>query len=155
MSWTNEDGLLVRFNTERGAVRKDGTRVGKNEFELVYDLNDATTLGDTDTAAPPADEVFVPAGAIITEALFVVDTTFTGATAVLDIGLKQSDGTNIDDDGIDAAIAVADLTARSGHLSDGALIGDIMEFDSYVMFTYDTAAFTAGAGRLIVKYVID
>jgi len=27
-----------------------------------------------------------------------------------------------------------------------------MQYDSYPMATYDTAAFTAGAGRLIIKY---
>jgi len=152
MSWTNEDGLLVRFGTERGAVATDGA-TGAEEQVLIFEIADATALGDTDTAAEAGDRPYIPAGAIIRDALFVVDTAFTsGGSAVLDLGIKQADGTNVDDDGIDAAIAVASLTVRSGHESDGALIGTKMQYDSYPMATYDTAAFTAGAGRLIIKY---
>ena len=153
-TWTNEDGLLVRFPLDNGAtVRTDGVKASDTE-RLVMHITDATALGDTDTAAPVADEAFLPAGTIIKSALFVVDTAFTsGGSAVLDIGLKQAAGTNIDDDGIDAAIAVGSLTANAGIESDGALIGTKLANDSYVMFTYDTAAFTAGAGRLFIEYM--
>lgn len=152
MAWTNEDGLLVRFGTEKGAVRNDGVQhVVKEVF--IYNVADATALADTDTAAPTADEAYLPAGTIILNAYFVVDTAFTsGGSAVLDIGLKEADGTNIDDDGIDAAVAVASLTENAGIQSDGALVGTKLANDSYFMFTYDTAAFTAGAGRLVVEY---
>lgn len=153
MSWTNFDGLLVRYNNERSAVRMDGGEsVSKQVF--TYKVADATAITDTDTSAPAADEAYLPAGAIILSSRFVVDTTFTGATAVLDIGLKKADGTNIDDDGLDAAIAVASLTANAGITGDGALVGTKLAFDSYVMFGYDTAAFTAGAGRLIVEWTM-
>lgn len=152
MSWTNFDGLLVRFGTEKGAVRVDGVQHVEKEV-LVYKIADATALGNTDTAAPVADEAYLPAGSIILKALFVVDTAFTsGGSAVLDLGLKQAAGTNIDDDGLDAAIAVASLTANAGINGDGALVGTKLANDSYIMATYDTAAFTAGAGRLIVEY---
>ena len=153
-TWTNEDGLLVRFPLDNGAtVRTDGVKYSDTE-RLVMHITDATSLGDTDTAAPVADEAYLPAGTIIKSALFVVDTAFTsGGSAVLDIGLKQSTGTNIDDDGIDAAVAVASLTANAGIESDGALVGTKLANDSYVMFTYDTAAFTAGAGRLFIEYM--
>lgn len=155
MSWTNEDGLQVRFDTEKAAVRVDGSTT-VDERSLWIDLPDASLVANTDTAAPTnLDEAFIPAGAYIVEAAFYVDTAFAGATAVLDIGLKQADGTNIDDDGIDAAIAVASLTVRSGFDCDGALVPSKLQYDSYVMFTYDTAAFTAGAGRLVIKYVMD
>lgn len=153
-TWTNEDGLLVRFNTSRSDARTDGV-VGPNLQMIEVGLPDATALGDTDTAAALADAVFIPAGATILRAHFVVDTAFTsGGSAVLDIGLKQADGTNIDDDGVDAALAVAALTVRTGVACDGALVTDKMQYDSYVMFTYDTAAFTAGAGRLFIEYIV-
>lgn len=156
-TWTNEDGLLVRFDLSRGpAVRVDGTK-NAEDHRLVVNLPDATALATTDTAAAVADEAFIPAGAIITRAYFVVDTAFTsGGSATLDIGTKQADGTNIDDDGIDAAVAVAALAANAVIAADGALVpGRAVTHNSYIMFTYNTAAFTAGAGRLIVEYTID
>lgn len=150
----NEDGLVERYGISRAVVAPDGTTVAK-ERTLVFEVPDATALADTDTAAEYGDRPFIPAGAIIKDAIFVVDTAFTsGGSAVLDLGLKQADGTNIDDDGIDAAIAVASLTIRTGIISDGALVGDKMQYDSYPMVTYDTAAFTAGAGRLFITYIV-
>lgn len=155
MAWTNEDGLQVRFDLEKAAVRSDGVTSGKERF-LIVDIPDATAIADTDTAAPTnLDEAFIPAGAYVTEAWTFVDTAFTsGGSAVLDIGLKQADGTNIDDDGIDSH-AVAALTVRTGIAADGALVPTKMQYNSYVMLTRDTAAFTAGAGRVVIKYIVD
>lgn len=151
--WTNSDGLEVRFGLDRTTEQPSGRTAGE-EKTLVWTVADATTIADTDTAAVAGDEAFIPAGAIIKDAYFVVDTAFAGATAVLDIGLKQAAGTNIDDDGIDAAIAVTDIDAADDVIvCDGALIGTRMANDSYIMMTYDTAAFTAGAGKLVVKYI--
>src|SRR6056297_4020625 len=152
--WTNDDGLEVRFGLDRATTAPDG-RTSAEEKVFTYTVADATELGDTDTAAVAGDASFIPAGAILKDAIFYVDTAFTsGGSAVLDIGLKQADGTNIDDDGIDA-IAVAALTVRSGTACDGALLPSKMQYDSYVMFTRDTAAFTAGAGRVVIKYIVD
>ena len=157
MAWENEDGLDVKFGTERATVRIDGTKNAEDHRMVVY-LSDATALGTTDTAAvTEPTEAFIPAGAVITRAYFVVDTAFTsGGSATLDIGTKQKAGTNIDDDGIDAAVAVAALAANAVIDCDGALVpGRAVTYDSYIMWTYNTAAFTAGAGRLVVEYTID
>lgn len=152
MSWTNEDGLLVRYNLERSTVADDGVTADK---QFVMTVADATALADADTAAEAGDRPYLPAGATIESAYFQVDTAFTsGGAAVLDIGLKQADGTTIDDDGIDAAIAVAALTVRSVTASDGALVPSKLQYDSYPTITYDTAAFTAGAGKLVINYRI-
>lgn len=154
-TWTNNDGLKIGFGTldttndQAGEVHTKG--ISK---ELVKVLNDASTVADTDTAAVQGDEYPIPADAIIQRAYFVVDTAFAGATAVLDIGVKQKDGTNIDDDGIDSAIDVTSLTAGAVIECDGALVGaEVGANDAYIMFTYDTAAFTAGAGRLYIEYI--
>lgn len=152
-TWTNADGLEVKFSTTRAAVRTEGA-THSDETTLVYEIADATTLADTDTAAAAGDAPMIPAGALVKDAMFVVETAFTsGGSAVLDLGFKQADGTNIDDDGIDA-IAVASLTANSATVGDGALVPSRLANDSYVMATYDTAAFTAGKGKLIIKYVV-
>lgn len=156
MAWENADGLNVKFGTERATVRVDGTK-NAEDHRLVVLLADATAVATTDTAAvAEPTEAFIPSGAIITRAYFVVDTAFTsGGAATLDIGTKQKAGTNIDDDGIDAAVAVAALAANAVIDCDGALVPGQVTADSYIMFTYNTAAFTAGAGRLIVEYTID
>ncbi len=154
-TWTNEDGLLVRFPLDNGATEVGDGVTSAEEQVLVWKILDATTLGDTDTAAEAGDRPYIPAGAFLKEAVLVVDTAFTsGGAAVLDLGLKQAAGTNIDDDGIDAAVAVGALTANAGIVSDGALVGTKLANDSYVMATYDTAAFTAGAATLYIKYIV-
>lgn len=151
--WSNDDGLEVRFGLDRTTEQPSGN-TSAEEKVFVWKLGDASALGDTDTAAVAGDEAYIPSGAIIKDAYFVVDTQFAGATAVLDLGLKQAAGTNIDDDGIDAAVAVGTLTANAVVACDGALVGTRLANDSYIMATYDTAAFTAGAGKLVVKYVL-
>lgn len=154
MSWTNADGLTVLMHEEQGEVNNQGTSAVSHRKQAVFHIDDATTLGDTDTAAAGPTDAFIPAGAIITDAFLVVDTQFTsGGAAVLDLGFKQAAGTNIDDDGIDAAVAVAGLTADAVVVSDGALVGTRLANDSYFMATYDTAAFTAGAGKVVVEYI--
>jgi len=153
--WNNDDGLEVRFGLDRATTAPTGGTSAEEKIH-VFDIPDATELGDTDTAAVSGDAAVIPAGAIIKDAYLVVDTAFTsGGSAVLDLGLKEADGTNIDDDGIDAAIALTAIDADDDVIDcDGALVGTRLANDSYVMATYDTAAFTAGAAKLVVKYVV-
>ena len=154
-TWTNADGLKVLVHEAQGEINDTGSTIHSGRRQFIYNINDATELGDTDTAASGATDAFIPSGAVIINAFFVVDTAFTsGGSAVLDLGLKQADGTNIDDDGIDAAVAVASLTANAVITSDGADVGTRLTADAYPMATYDTAAFTAGAGRLVIEYFV-
>jgi len=153
--WNNDDGLEVRFGIDRSTSVPSGNTSAEEKVH-VFDIPDATALGDTDTAAVSGDAAFIPAGAIVKDAYLVVDTAFTsGGSAVLDLGFKEADGTNIDDDGIDAAIALGAIDADDDVITaDGALIGTRLANDSYVMATYDTAAYTAGAAKLVIKYVV-
>tara|TARA_R110002110_G_scaffold25998_5_gene96063 strand:+ start:874 stop:1092 length:219 start_codon:yes stop_codon:yes gene_type:complete len=62
----------------------------------------------------------------------------------------------IDADGIDAAIAKADLAANKAVACNGALVGGtatVGAADAYVGALYATAAFTAGAGKLVIEYI--
>ena len=146
--WTNADGLEVRFNLARTEVTDGGISLPREKV-FIYRISDATELGDTDTAAADGDAAFIPAGAIVKDAFFVVDTAFTsGGSATLDLGVKQADGSAIDPNGVDNAIAVASLTEDAVISNDGDLVGTRLANDSYPMATYNTAAFTAGAGTL-------
>jgi len=160
-TWTNEDGLEVRFGLSRSESINEGVTSGPATKTLIHKF-DYTDIANTDTAAPAADAPFIPADSIITRAYLYVTTAFAGSSAALDIGLKIADGTNTNDAGIDAAVAVTALDAVGDTiLCDGALVveptGDLtgvrFTADQYIMTTWDTAAFTAGAATLVVEYL--
>lgn len=154
MSYTNADGQYILTGSDQGAVKRNGSTAVGVRKTLVVEFNDLTTLADA-SWTPTANDAFIPSGAIILKSTLVVDTAATsGGLAVLDVGLYQADGTVIDDDGLDAAIAVASLTADTVVDGDGADVGTrVGANDAYVGATYDTAAFTAGAIKVIVEYV--
>lgn len=160
MAWTNEDGLIVRFGTEKAEVNKTGSTAENAHKTLVHKFTYAD-VADTDTAAVGPNDAFIPAGSVITRAALYVTTAFVGATAVLDVGLKVAAGTNTDDDGIlSTGIATIDAVGDVV-IGDGALVlqetGDLTAVrftaDQYVMTTYDTAAFTAGEATLVIEYL--
>lgn len=153
MSYTNADGLYVLTHGGQGEVINTGTNVNGVRKQLVLTVPDMTALTDA-TWTPSPNDAFIPAGAIITAAYTIVDTAATsGGSAVLDVGLYQADGTIIDDDGIDAAVAVAALTLNTVVAGDGADVGTkVGAANAYIGCTYDTAAFTAGAVTVVVEY---
>lgn len=156
MSWTNADGLTVLMHEEQGTVQTTGKTVVGIRKALVVDLDDATALVDTYSSAAGPNDAFIPANALIVSAHFVVDTAFTsGGAATLDIGLFNAAGTAIDADGIDADIALAALAADDAVVCDGILVGiaNVGAADAYVGFSYETAVFTAGSGKLVIEYV--
>ena len=162
MAWTNQDGVTIKFGDERGVAYTSGKNMSSAIKTLTHKFTYAD-IGNTDTAAVDvANTAAIPAGSVILRAYLYVTTAFAGATAVLDIGLKVAAGTNTDDDGIDAAVAVTALDAVGDFIvCDGALVADptgnltAVRFtaDQYIMTTYDTAAFTAGAATLVVEYL--
>ena len=92
----------------------------------------------------------------MTEVKFYVKTAFTsGGAATLDIGLYAKAGGAIDADGFIAAQAVAGLNANAVIVGAGALATNdaVGTSNAYIGMNYGTAAFTAGSGRLIVKYI--
>lgn len=156
MSYTNADGLYVLTDGGAGAAANNGVSAGNIKQTLVWDITDATAIG-TSAATPTANQAFIPANAVITNAWLVVDDAFTsGGAATLSIGLYQQDGTTIDADGIDATIAVATLAADAVVPADGALADGTQNVganDAYIGVLYATAAFTAGSAKLVVEYI--
>lgn len=150
MSYTNADGLYVLTNTDQGAVVEKGTALQNPEHFVKYrlDATDLIAAGGTDR------DPYIPAGAHITRAVLVVTTAFAGGTS-LTIGLAQKGGSVIDADGIDAAVAAADLAANKVVQCDGALVGAVATVGANNAYVYTTASgtFTAGAATLYIWYV--
>jgi hypothetical protein len=156
MSYTNADGLQVLTNGAAGVAANNGTAVSPKK-SLVINIADATELG-TSAATPDDQEAFIPAGSYITAASLIVTTAFTSAgSATLTIGAYQQDGTTVDADGIDATVALTALNATTKAVAcDGALVGgaaNVGANDVYIKSIYATAAFTAGAAKLVIEYI--
>lgn len=155
--WSNSDGLAVGFGTHdvvtsgSYAIQDDGATQKLYMKFRGEDLADAVSAtGDQIIQAPS-----IPNGATILSATLKVTEAFTSAgSAVLDIGLYNSAGTAVDDDGIDAAYAVASLTLGAEVACDGADINTVVATTGGVKVgaSYDTAAFTAGEAILEVEF---
>lgn len=155
MSYTNADGLQVLTNGAAGVAANNGTAVSPKK-SLVINIADATELGSS-AATPDDQEAFIPAGSYITAASLVVTTAFaSGGAATLTIGAYNQAGSAIDADGIDATIALAAVGADKAVACDGALVGGtatVGSADAYIKANYGTAAFTAGAAKLVIEYI--
>ena len=151
--YTNSDGLQQQYGTRKVLVgAKESAGVGVKK-QLILDFNGVDLADATPTIDRSAARL--PAGAYVISATLLVETLFEGATATLDIGtFKASDGTALDIDGFVAASAVAGLTAGADIAGAGAQIGTIIAEDTYVIATYNTAAFTAGKARCVIEYMM-
>jgi hypothetical protein len=163
MTWTNEDGLVVRFGTERSDSATSGQVAAIKEY-IVLDLPDATALPLVGAIAAPAEDApRIPASSVITNAWMVATTDFTsGGAATMDIGLMDAAGSVIDIDGIAVDIALATLVDGAGvgvtacagaYVANAGGAGQLVDADAWPVITYVAAAYTAGAGKLIVEYV--
>lgn len=153
-TWTNADGLYIKYGVDEskqalgGHVNQDG---GVHTLEFVITAADFNALTNTILG----DGVFIPGNAFIISSNFSVEQAFTGATATVDFGLvRKNRTTEIDFDGLDAAIAVAALSARASINGDGALIGTRLSQPALVTARNNTADLTAGRGVLTITYRI-
>jgi hypothetical protein len=157
MSYNNADGLRVLTNNDQGAAVDAGNTAVSEVKTLVIDIADATTIGSS-AATPVANDPVIPANSYITGAHLLVTTAFTsGGAATLTIGAYDSAGSAIDADGIDAAVALTAINATTKAVAcDGALVGGAVmtgASDAYIKPNYGTAAFTAGAAKLVITYI--
>ena len=158
-TWTNDDGLLVRFGLSNADIQREGlsnVRGVNNEIVAEIVAEDLPAVGTSDFINHGEPSVAIPAGAVIVKATLIVSEAFAGATATLNIGTAKKDGTAIDADGIDAAIAVTDLSAGTVIECDGAQIGSIPSTTDNAFLTVQngTADFTAGKARLVLEYML-
>lgn len=159
MSYTNSDGLYVLTFADQGAEQDKGTTVRGVVNTMIIDIPSFAALGTSFGASniDPLDPV-IPANSLIINADLVMTTAATsGGSATLTIGTYNSAGTAIDADGIDATIALTAMDAIGEVVQcDGAQVNGTVTIGTaaaYVGLIYATAAFTAGAGKLIIQYI--
>ena len=114
--------------------------------KLVYTFS----FDDLPTFSLDAANLKVKANAVIKSAHIRVLTAAAGGTSY-NFGLYQEDGTVIDLDGIDAAIATATLVAGAHIVCDGALVGVEIGAAAGQLVVAATGTFTAGKYELVLE----
>lgn len=160
MGWYNSDGLYVKFGTEEAQVGKAGMyRTAGPQQMCELTISDLTAL--TTTGVIQDYNVVLPKNARIEKVEVITTTAVTsGGSATLDIGLIRTDtSTAYDDDGLVAALALTSFDSAGetaaltvGSTSAGALIGTTLANNGYLVASYNTAAFTAGAIKVRIYY---
>ncbi len=157
--WSNQDGLVVRFGTKKAG---EENRVPATERGGVVNVTKLRIKGEdlADTCTFAADTLsersLLPARIYVKSATIVVlNEAFAGATAVLDVGTYNADGTAIADGGLDAGVTQASLTADAVIVGDGTQVGAVVEGTGGIRIgaSYDTAAFTAGEAEITVEWI--
>lgn len=156
--WQNNDGLVQYFGTRTVETERTGMVGGvSHERELVLDVTWDQINAGVGPVAADGGQVFIPAGSFIESAIFQVQVAFTsGGAPTLNIGTAELDGSVIDVDGIDDSIAMTAIDAVGDQVDcDGLLIGAVTDLtkDSYITMADEVATYTAGAARLVIKYI--
>jgi hypothetical protein len=157
-TWINEDGLQIKYGTDRAEVSKVGeyrTTGRLREIQLRVALADLT---ETETILD--DNTFIPTGVIVQEV--EIDTKTAAATGVaVDLGIIKMDRTTEGDyDGLLAAFPTASMNAAGEKVIisdnttyDGALVGAVTTYKGYISASRTTAtAFTAGDVVITIRY---
>lgn len=156
-TWTNSDGLVVGFgardskNDAGATVRTEGN---VEVFSMILDYDNLPAAAGT---APSSKSIPIPANSYIHSATLRVLDAFTSAGATtLDIGFVDEDGTAIDQDGIDAAIAKTVIDAEGDTVQcDGDLVNGLVTVgtdDAYISTNVGTGPYTAGQAELTIEY---
>lgn len=156
--FVNADGLPLEFGIEkaRGAQVGVESELGGGRRHVTCVL-EASRMDLTGGVIGQRANTFIPAGSYIESALLVVTEAFdSGAAATLDLGLSNADGTytNLDENGIDVAIAEGALDTAGKEVDcNGAYIGAILTTGGYPSYDLDSVVYTTGKGYLIIRYI--
>jgi hypothetical protein len=154
MSWTNSDGLLVRFDHEKIVRTTGGEFPGAGSLREVVFKVDVADLTTTPTLIEGEGIIF-PRNSRVEEVEVVAETAAATITSV-SFGLKRLDrSTELDHDGLVAALVVASINAAGekntltpGSTSAGALIGTTL---AYPGLPVAYIAGSTGTGVLVVR----
>lgn len=158
MAWMNSDGLYLKHGPEKTVAGKAGEFSPSNDLHEVQLILDLTALTAAETIQ--SDTVILPAGARIQEVETVTHTAAATGTAV-DLGLIRTDRTTeLDYDGLLAALPTASMNAAGEKNTfsdnttyDGALVGTTLAYSGYISASRtDATAFTAGVIRVKIRY---
>lgn len=159
-TWVNADGLVVRFGRGAQVDAIVGAPWSQGEIQsLIADIDykrlptfqaDDTTgviYGDYPNAA-------IPSGVYFIDATLYVTTAFTGTSAALTLGLVTAAGVEVDNNGFFTSTngAVTNLGAGAQMAGTGALLKATLGTTGYLWAAVTGASFTAGEGKLIVRY---
>ena len=146
------DGLEVGYGTrdsvnEYDAVVHTYGRIKQAEIRV-----DHTNIANFADAVDPLTKHFeIPVGSVVLTSQIVVEESFAAMTR-LTVGLKQTDGTTIDPDGLHTIILVAALTDGDVLDGTGALVGTELANDSVLGVTVTGSAATAGKMAVLIEY---
>jgi len=150
MSFANSAGLGVRNHYGPRAIDdKFGGQTSTGGFyktaEWVFDWDDLPVNGALSM------EAVIPAGSFIRSAYTEVLSAMTGTSGTLTVGLEEGDGTTVDVDGIDAAVAQSVLVANAAIVADGALIGTGIGVDAQLLVSTGGTV-TGGKFKVVIEY---
>lgn len=156
----NDDNLSIRYGNTQGEATNLGSpsAAGATKFveiDITASELNAHTVADDYFGKTP--DVVIPSGASIVAATLYVTTAFdSGGSATLDLGFLKADGTELDYNGIDVAIAETAIDAVGDVVNcDGALVGGaLLTEGGYPSYGVNTATFTVGQGRLLIEYYV-
>jgi hypothetical protein len=154
MSFENSAGLSVRNHYGPRTIAEgeilggqDSTSGLHKRASWVFDYNNLPA----NSASGGEMEQTVPKGATILSAQIEVLTAMAGTSGTLTLGLEENDGTVIDVDGIDAAVAQAALIANAVIECDGNLIGTRLAEDGQLLASTGGTV-TAGRFKVVIEY---
>lgn len=161
-TWTNNDGLYIKYGVDEATAGTTGEFMVTDGNKHLVEIRIASMAALTDSTQNILDQhVVIPKNARIEYVEILTTTAVTsGGSAVLDLGLQRLDrSTELDYDGLLADAPIADYNAlgetkryQVGVAGAGALMGTVLTNPGYLVATYDTAAFTAGAVTIRLAY---
>ena len=156
--------IAITTGASGGSSRRAATNYGTRDIEDVLPSKYAGAIGkesvaytfsfdDLPTNGLDAAILQIPQYARIESATLQVITAFAGGTSY-NLGLYEPDGTVVDADGIDAAVALAVIDAVGDIvICDGALVNGVVDVaEASQLVVAATGTFTAGKAKLEIVY---
>lgn len=157
--------ISITAGATAGSLRRAATHYGTRDVEDVLGskysgnhglevLEYTFSYDDLPTTGQDQAILRIPANARIRSATLNVITAFAGGTSY-NFGLSQPDGTVIDADGLDAAVALTAIDAvGESVVMDGALVNNTAGIGANAgqLTVAATGTFTAGKARVRIEY---
>lgn len=153
-TWTNNDGLHIRYGTESPGDALGGMNPDKGAertYVLEFDYSDLAATG----TAKIFSEIDLPVNFQISKVEVSAIDAFAsaGSAGTLDIGLIRHDrSTAVDLDGLGDGVTQAQLNSNLYDTATGTavLVGTKLANAAYLVLTEAVAAFTSGKARITI-----